>query len=221
MWQSGRMSAQTSCMNHSMVLGFAAVSVAIIAVPGPSVLFAVSRAISGGRRQALLTVLGNAAGLFTQVVLVALGLGVIVTGSDAAYTTLKLAGATYLGWLGVSTIRHRGATAEAMAGTTVGRSNAPFRDGFVVGVTNPKSFVFLAALLPQYIAPAAGTAAAQMVLLGGVFCVIAIACDGAWALAAARARTWLSSDPHRLSRMSAAGGLAIIGLGLLLATSAR
>ena len=60
-----------------------------------------------------------------------------------------------------------------------------------------------------------------MVLLGAVFCLIAVLCDSAWALAAARARSWLSDDPQRLSWMSAAGGLVMVGLGLLLATSAR
>ena len=204
-----------------MIVGFAAVSVAIIAVPGPSVLFAISRAIVGGRRHALLTVLGNAMGLFVQVVFVAVGLGVIVTGSDEAYTVLKLAGAAYLVWLGISAIRHRGASVVALTAVASERSTTPLRDGFVVGVTNPKSLVFLAALLPQYVDPTAGMVAAQMVLLGAVFCLIAIVCDGTWALAAARARTWLSSEPRRLSWASVAGGMVMIGLGLLLATSSR
>ena len=207
-------------MTQSMVLGFAAVSFAIVIVPGPSVLFAISRAIVGGRRVALLTVLGNAGGLFVQVVGVALGLGLVVTGSEAAYTVLKLAGAAYLTWLGISAIRHRGDAAATLTAAP-DRPSAPLRDGFVVGVTNPKSIVFFAALLPGYIDPAAGFATAQMVLLGAVFCLIAVLCDGAWALAAARARSWLSDDPQRLGWMSAAGGLVMIGLGLLLATSAR
>lgn len=203
-----------------MVLGFAAVSFAIIAVPGPSALFAISRAIAVGRHQALLTVVGNAAGLFVQVVFVALGLGIIVTGSDGAYTVLKLAGAAYLVWLGASAIRHRHVSATSLAACGRDRSAAPLRDGLIVGVTNPKSMVFLAALLPQYADPEAGAVAAQMGLLGAVFCGIAILCDGTWALAAARARLWLVREPRRLASMSVAGGLVMIGLGLLLATSA-
>lgn len=202
-----------------MVLGFAAVSFAIIVVPGPSVLFAISRAIAGGRRHALLTVFGNAAGLFVQVVFVALGLGAIVIGSDQAHALLKLAGAAYLAWLGLSTIRHRADSAGTLGAATPERSSAPLRDGFVVGVTNPKSIVFLAALLPQYVDATTGTVAVQMVLLGAVFCLIAITCDSFWAVAAARARDWLSSDPRRLAWMSVAGGLVMIGLGLLLALS--
>ena len=206
-------------MSQSAVLGFAAVSFAIVVVPGPSVLFAISRAIVGGRRHALLTVLGNAAGLFAQVVLVALGLGVIVTGSDQAYTMLKLAGAAYLVWLGIGAIRDRGDSARALQTASTERSTAPLRDGFVVGVTNPKSIVFLAALLPQYVDAATGMVAAQMVLLGAVFCLIAIVCDSTWAIVAARARQWLSSDPRRLTWMTIAGGLVMVTLGLVLATS--
>ncbi len=206
-------------MSHSAVLGFAAVSFAIIVVPGPSVLFAVSRAVVAGRRNALLTVLGNASGLFVQVVLVALGLGVIVTGSDAAYGVLKLAGATYLAWLGFDAIRHRHDAVRAVSRTAPAPTATPWRDGFVVGITNPKSVVFLAALLPAYVEPSVGLVPAQMILLGAVFCLIAILSDGAWAVAAARARRWLASDPRRLVWTSVAGGLVMIGLGLLLATS--
>ena len=103
-------------MSPSAIMAFTAVSFAIIVVPGPSVLFAISRAIVGGRRSGLLTVLGNAAGLFVQVIVVALGMGVLVGSSVEAYMVLKLTGATYLVWLGISAIRHRHATAETLTG---------------------------------------------------------------------------------------------------------
>lgn len=203
-------------MNPSAMVGFAAVSFAIIVVPGPSVLFAVSRAIAAGRRSALLTVLGNASGLFVQVLAVALGLGAVVAGSDATYTMLKVAGAAYLAWLGVDAIRHRQAAVGAVDGPVASPIARPWRAGFVVGLTNPKSIVFLAALLPQWVDPAAGAAAAQMVALGMLFCAIAVVSDGAWAIVAARARLWLASDPRRLTWTSVAGGLVMVGLGLLL-----
>ncbi len=203
-------------MSQAAVLGFAAVSLAVIAVPGPSVLFAVSRAIASGRRVALLTVLGNASGLFVQVLFVALGLGVVVTSSDLAYAALKLTGATYLVWLGIGAVRRRHDAARVAHAGTPTTTATPWRDGFVVGVSNPKSVVFLAALLPQYVDPAAGFVPAQMVVLGGLFCLIAIVSDGAWAVLAARARRWLASDPRRLVWTSVAGGLMMVGLGLLL-----
>jgi len=206
-------------MTESGVLGFAAVSFAVVAVPGPSVLFAIGRAIADGRRSALLSVLGNASGLFVQVVLVALGLGVVVTGSDAAYAFLQLAGAAYLVWLGLDAIRRRHDAGQATIPAPPGATRSPLRDVFVVGVTNPKSVVFLAALLPQYVDLGSPMVAAQMVAFGMIFCLVAIVGDGAWAMLAARARLWLSSDPARLSRMSVAGGLVMIGLGLLLVVS--
>ena len=203
-------------MSQTAVVGFAALSFAVIVVPGPSVLFAVSRAIAAGRRSALLTVLGNASGLFVQVLAVACGLGVVVTGSETAYGVLKLAGATYLVWLGVDAIRYRRATSGAVDAATSRATATPWRDGFVVGLTNPKSIVFLAALLPQWVDPGAGSVPAQMIALGALFCGIAVVSDGAWAVLAARARRWLASDPRRLTWTSVAGGLVMIALGLLL-----
>lgn len=206
-------------MSHSAILGFAAVSLAVIAVPGPSVLFAVGRAIASGRRVALLTVLGNASGLFVQVVLVAFGLGVIVTGSDLAYAVLKLAGALYLIRLGIEAIRHRHDAARAAHVRVPTTAARPWRDGFVVGVSNPKSVIFLAALLPQYVDPTTGIVAGQMVVLGGLFCLIAIASDSLWAVLAARARLWFARDPRRLTWTAVAGGVVMVALGLLLLAS--
>jgi threonine/homoserine/homoserine lactone efflux protein len=206
-------------MTESPYLGFAAVSIAVIATPGPSVLFAISRAVAGGRRQALLTVLGNAGGLFAQVVLVALGVGVVVSGSAEAYTVLRAIGAVCLLWLGVGMIRQRDRVARGDDDATAAaghRSLAPLRDGFVVGVSNPKSMVILAALLPQYVEPAAGPALAQMVLLGAVFCAIAIVCDSAWVMAAGQARSWLRGSVSRLRAANVAAGLVMIALGGLL-----
>ncbi len=203
-------------MTQSAVLGFAMVSLAVIVVPGPSVLFAIGRAIAAGRRNALLSVLGNASGVFVQILFIAFGLGVVVTGSDLAYTLLKTIGAAYLVWLGIDAIRHRHDAARTVGATTTEPTSGPWRVGFVVGITNPKSAVFLAALLPQYVDPGAGLVSVQMIVLGALFCVIAIVSDGAWAVLAARARRWLASDPRRLTGTSLAGGLVMAGLGLLL-----
>ena len=88
-----------------------------------------------------------------------------------------------------------------------------------MGVTNPKSVVFLAALLPQYVDPAAGVAALQMVALGALFCLIAIASDGLWAVLAARARSWFARDPRHLTWAAVAGGVVMMVLGLSLLAS--
>ena len=206
-------------MDEPTILGFAAVSLAVIAVPGPSVVFAVNRAIASGRRIALLTLLGNAAGLFVQVIFVAAGLGLIVTGSDRAYALLKLLGAAYLIWLGASAIRHRHHAAQALWADAPSPTSRPWREGFVIGLTNPKSAVLLAALLPQYADRGTGLMAVQMAALGGLFCLIAIASDGLWVTLAASCRGWFTRDPRRLGWAAAAGGLVMVTLGLALLAS--
>ncbi|MFF4599320.1 LysE family translocator [Amycolatopsis sp. NPDC001319] len=203
---------------------FAALTFLMVVVPGPSVLFTISRALTVGRRDALLTVLGNATGVYTQVVAIAFGLGAVVTTSAAVFTAIKLAGALYLVYLGVQAIRKRRKLADAMAAavrTTPGRTLTVLRDGFIVGFANPKSIVFLAALLPQFVDPAAGSVPAQMLLLGLCLPVIALASDTAWALVAGTARTWFARSPRRLELVGGTGGLVMIGLGATLAFTGR
>jgi threonine/homoserine/homoserine lactone efflux protein len=203
---------------------FAALTFLMVVVPGPSVLFTISRALTVGRRDALLTVVGNATGVYTQVVAVAFGLGVLVTTSAAVFTAIKLAGAVYLVYLGVQAIRKRRKLTEAMASTVraaPGRTLAVLRDGFVVGFANPKSIVFLAAILPQFVDAGAGSVPAQMLLLGICLPAIALATDSVWALVAGTARSWFARSPRRLELIGGTGGLVMIGLGTTLAFTGR
>ncbi|WP_328608150.1 LysE family translocator [Amycolatopsis sp. NBC_00345] len=203
---------------------FAALTFLMVVVPGPSVLFTISRALTVGRRDALLTVVGNATGVYTQVVAVAFGLGVLVTTSAAVFTAIKLAGAAYLVYLGVQAIRKRRKLTEAMASTVraaPGRTWAVLRDGFVVGFANPKSIVFLAAILPQFVDAGAGSVPAQMLLLGICLPAIALATDSVWAVAAGTARSWFARSPRRLELIGGTGGLVMIGLGTTLAFTGR
>ena len=135
----------------SHVLAFAAVVSVVIAIPGPSVLFTISRALTVGRRAALLTVAGNELGLCVQVVAVAFGVGAVLERSAQILTVVKFAGAAYLVFLGVQAIRHRTSMAEALAARV--QPVTPLhaiRDGFVVGVANPKSIVFFVVGLPEF-----------------------------------------------------------------------
>ncbi|MEJ8282095.1 LysE family translocator [Pseudonocardia spirodelae] len=204
------------------LLAFTAAAALVVAVPGPSVVFTVGRALAHGRRVALATVAGNALGIVVQVLAVAAGLGPLVAGSATAFTVLKLGGAAYLVWLGIHAIRHRheaGAAlaAAAGAGDRVGAVRA-LRDGAVVGLLNPKSVVFLVAFLPQFVDPAGGVAA-QIVLLGAVFVLVALVLDSVWALGAGAARDRLARSPRRLAAVGAAGGVTMIGLGVGVAAS--
>jgi threonine/homoserine/homoserine lactone efflux protein len=201
---------------------FALTAFALIVVPGPSVLFVVTRGLILGRRGAFATVIGNAAGEAAQIVAVAFGLGALVERSIVVFMVLKLLGAAYLIYLGVQAIRHRrslGGILEAPSGPrSTGRV---LREGFVVGVSNPKSLVFFAAVLPQFANPTAGGVPLQLLTLGAVFVLIALVSDSVWALAATRARSWFESSPGRLSTLGGIGGVVMIGIGARLAVSGR
>jgi threonine/homoserine/homoserine lactone efflux protein len=206
------------------LLAFAAMSFLLIVVPGPSVLFVVGRALAQGRRAALTTVAGNTAGAYVLVLAVAFGVGSIVERSVLVFTALKLAGAAYLVYLGVKAWRERGALRAAFAEdpAAAGPGSArTFWEGFAVGVTNPKTIVFFAAVLPQFVDRAAGQVAVQMLLLGLVFNVIALASDSVWGLVAATARGWFARSPRRLSAVGGVGGMTMIGLGVTVAVTGR
>lgn len=205
-----------------LALSFALASVVFVAIPGPSVLFTISRGVAFGRRVAVLTVLGNAAGVYLQVIAVAAGIGPVIERSAAAYHGLKLAGAAYLVWLGIDAIRHRRRLADALGATVEPKSPRRIvREGFVVGITNPKGIVFWTAVLPQFIDPDRAAAPVQMLLLGLISVGIAVLSDSAYGVLAGTARRWLAGSPRRLEALGGTGGLVMIGLGVGLATSGR
>lgn len=203
---------------------FAVAAIVLIVIPGPSVLFVVGRSLSYGRRAGVLTALGNELGGLPLVVAVALGVGAVVAGSIAVFTVVKLVGAAYLLYLGVQAIRHRRAGDAAEVGPD--RPEVPpwraVGDGFVVGVTNPKTIVFFVAVLPQFVDFHAGAVTAQMIVLGLLFITIAFVLDSGWALAAGSARAWFRGSPRGLAALRATGGTLMIGLaGALALTGAK
>lgn len=204
------------------VVAFAAVVVVIVAIPGRSVLFTISRALTVGRRATVLTVIGNAAGVFVQVVATAFGVGAVLERSAIAYSAVKYAGAAYIVYLGVLAIRHRRALTEAL-----GKRSTPIpprravRDGFIVGVTNPKTIAILVAVMPGFAVPAAGHLPLQLLILGSLFPVTAVALDSVWALAAGTAREWFARSPRRTAAVGGGGGLIMIGVGVDLALTGR
>jgi len=204
------------------LLAFAAMSFLLIIVPGPSVLFVIGRALAQGRRAALTTVVGNTLGAYVLVVAVALGVGAIVERSAVVFMALKLVGAAYLVYLGVKAVRQRGSLQAAFG--SEGPAHGSLRtlwEGFTVGVANPKTIVFFAAVLPQFVDRGQGHVVVQMLLLGLVFNVIAVASDSVWGLAAATARGWFARSPRRLAFVGGVGGLTMIGLGVAVAATGR
>lgn len=195
----------------------------LILIPGPSVVFTISRGVALGRRAALTTVLGNTSGLVLQLVLVVIGLGSVLASSETVFTILKLIGAAYLVLLGLRSIRDRKALADVLSPSAIGPRATwrTFREGFVVGATNPKGLLIFVAVLPEFIDRSAGHATLQLVTLGAICAVIALLSDSTWALASGTARAWLGRSPARLERLTAGGGIAMILLGVGLALTGR
>jgi threonine/homoserine/homoserine lactone efflux protein len=202
------------------VLGFALTSLVLIAIPGPGVLFVVGRALAYGRRTALATVCGHVAGNYTLAVCIAFGIGAIVERSVAAFTVIKLAGSLYLVWLGVQAIRQRRLLAATLDAATAPRSSRrAVREGFTVGVTNPKALILFGAILPQFVERSAGHVQVQMLLLALVSIAIGVVCDSLWALSASAVRAWFGRSARRARLVGGLGGLAMIGVGLTVALS--
>ncbi|MFD7842279.1 LysE family translocator [Nocardia sp. NPDC059764] len=202
------------------LVAFLIAAVALIVIPGPGVLFVIGRALSYGRRAALLSVLGHSLGVLGVMVLVAAGLGTLLAASAIALAIVKFAGALYLIYLGVQAIRDRRALREAFQARAepVGTGRA-LRQSMLVGATNPKAIIFFSAVLPQFVAPHAGPVPVQMLILGLVFIAVALVSDSVWALAAGSAREWFARSPKRLEAVGGAGGVMIIGLGASVAVS--
>ncbi len=202
-------------------MAFVLTGMVLVVIPGPSVLFIVGRALAHGRQVALVSVAGNMAGAALVVGVVAAGFGAVAANSIVVFTVLKLAGAAYLVYLGVQTIRHRGDLVAAMGAPVAPVSGRIFGQAVVVGATNPKVLVLFAAVLPQFTDPETGAPGMQMLLLGLLFVALAACVDAVYAVSAGWARGWLATSPVRVRRLGASGGALMIALGAGLAVAAR
>jgi len=197
----------------SNILGFTLLAIVIIVVPGPGVLFAVGRALVLGTKPALLSVLGNALGVGIQIVVVALGLGILIQSSPEVFFVIRVAGAVMIGYLGIRAILHRSDALEDARDKSHSRSTI-LRESVVVGLTNAKTLVFFLAALPSFVSVEDGNPIIQMLLLGLIFSIIGIASDSVYAIAAGKAREWLATSEQRLATFRGLGGLALTLLGV-------
>jgi|TARA_B110000977_G_scaffold55489_1_gene75609 threonine/homoserine/homoserine lactone efflux protein len=185
----------------------------IILVPGPSVLFAIGRALVLGTRAALISVFGNALGVGLQILIVALGLGVLIQQSPDLFFFIKVVGALMIGYLGLKAIWQR--KKLDASNTTVSPSGKKvLSESIVVGITNAKTLVFFIAALPSFVDPSGGNPSAQMLVLGALFLIIGVTSDSVYAIAAGKARHWLGGSEKRLANFRGIGGLALTLLGL-------
>jgi threonine/homoserine/homoserine lactone efflux protein len=194
------------------LVAFTIAAAAVVIVPGPTVSIIVANALRRGSAAGLANVAGTQVAVATMIAVLAAGLDVVVAVVGEAFFWVKLAGAAYLVWLGVKTLRSDGRLAEAAAESRSMRGY--FVQGFLVLWSNPKALLFFGAFIPQFVNPA-HAAAPQVAVYGFIFMAVATVLDGAYALAAGGARRFLTANRVRIAER--VGGTVLIagGLGLL------
>ncbi len=198
----------------STLLLFVGASLALLAVPGPAVLYVVTRSLDQGRTAGIVSVLGVEAGTFAYALAAAAGLTGLIAASEIGFTIVKYAGAAYLVHLGVRKLLERD---EPQAASSSARSRL-FLSGMLVQLLNPKIAIFFLAFLPQFVDPAGGPVALQILVLGTIFTLLAVLSDGAYVLLAGAVGGWLRTGRARRRLAKLSGGV-YIGLGVSAALS--
>jgi threonine/homoserine/homoserine lactone efflux protein len=200
---------------HSQLLPFVGAAILIALTPGADTALVVRNALVAGAAPARRTALGTSSGLLVWGAASACGLAAVLNASAEAYTTVKLAGAAYLIWLGIQAIRHAGAYGPANAA----RSGSPFRQGLLCNLLNPKAGVFFTALLPQFVSPQ-DPALAVSLLMTAIAAAASLLWLTIYATLVPRAGDVLRRPPVRraLDRVT---GTVLIGLGVRLVLSRR
>ncbi len=202
-------------MELHVYLAFVVATTIMIALPGPSVLLTVAHSISFGWRPALSTVAGATMGIAVQLIVATIGLTSLLNVVAQAFGWLRWAGAAYLVYLGIKQWR---SASEPLAfdASSVSKKNL-FVQGLITTIPNPKSLIFIAAFLPQFI-DAARPLGLQFAFIVPTFLVITFAVTSVWALVAGNVRGFLQSRRAFQSVFRTAGGLMIIaGVGLVMA----
>ncbi|MEM9577098.1 MAG: LysE family translocator [Pseudomonadota bacterium] len=204
-------------MPFEIWLAFVAASTALLLIPGPTVLLVLSYALSKGRSVALASSAGVALGDLIAMTASLVGLGALVLASATAFTLLKWAGALYLIWLGCKLLRS--APSDRLAPPRDVTSRGVFTHAAAVTALNPKSIAFFIAFVPQFIQPEAALLP-QFTILIATFVALAALNALAYALLADRLRRIIST-PDVITWLTRAGGVTLIGMGVLTATLRR
>lgn len=205
----------------SNLLLFLAAAVLVAVTPGPGIFYVAARTLAGGRAEGFASSFGTGLGGLAHVLAGAIGVSALVMASAEAFTLLKVAGAAYLVWLGLKTIREaqtQPLLPERVVATGSGRA---FRDGVVVEALNPKTAAFFLAFIPQFVDPAWGPVAVQFVLFGLASVALNTLADIAVACAASEARDGFARRPGLVRRLREASGAVLCGLGATLAFARR
>jgi threonine/homoserine/homoserine lactone efflux protein len=164
----------------------------------------------------LLTALGNALGMLLLSVFIAIGLGPLLQRSELLLIVVQVLGGIYLIYLGIDALRHRQAHADDMVKVEeVKPSNYQIlRQGFTVGVLNPKALVFFSAVFPQFVDPAVGSITIQLLIFGAIFTALALMLDGTWGILVGSSRDWFVTSKSRLVTLRTIGGVVMMALGI-------
>lgn len=201
---------------HTFVV-FGVTSLALLVVPGPAVVYIVTRSIADGRRAGAISMVGIEAGGLVHVAAAALGVSAVLASSVAAFATVKYLGAAYLIYLGLRQLWRP--TAEIHAPVPPKSTPQLFWQGVVVQVLNPKVALFFLAFLPQFIDPTRGAAALQVVVLGVVFTLLALLSDGLYVVTVGTVAKAIGARSAVRQWLTKAGGGVYICLGVLAALS--
>jgi len=191
-------------------------SVAIILIPGPSVMFVIARAVAWGRITAVLTALGNSLGMLLLSVFIALGLGPLLQRSELLLVVVQVLGGIYLIHLGVDAYRHRQEHADDMIKIedTKPSNFKILRQGFTVGALNPKALVFFSAVFPQFVDPKVGSITFQLMIFGVIFSCLSFLLDGTWGVVVGSSRDWFVTSKNRLVVLRTIGAVVMVVLGV-------
>jgi threonine/homoserine/homoserine lactone efflux protein len=209
----------------SQIILFTAAALVLAVTPGPGIFYVAARTLAGGRAEGVASSLGTGLGGMVHILAGSLGVSAIVLASAELFTALKLLGAAYLVWIGISTVRSaRQSLALRAEGAPVAPSIGPrraFREGVLVEALNPKTAMFFLAFVPQFVDPAQGHVALQFVLLGSISVALNTLADIVVAVAASRLRDGAAARPGLIRRLRQGSGAAMVALGLGLAFAKR
>jgi len=204
-------------MSDPLILwAFAAAAVAIVVVPGADMAIILTSALGGGRAAGLAAVGGICMGAATHIAFSAIGISALVAASPVALALLGWAGAAYIVWLGAGFLRSSGAALPLAAAGRIAPAEA-WRRGVTTNLLNPKAYLFMLVVFPQFIRAGGWPAGVQALVLGALLLAIAVPIYSGLALAAAQAGQALVRRPETGRIINRGAGLVLVALGLALA----
>ena len=197
-----------------ILIAFTAAALLMNISPGPSNLYVVARAIAQGTKGGVVAAMGLAVGSMVHVIATVLGLSVIFSQSPALYTVVKLAGAAYLIYLGISYWKSKTVDTDKVVKQVKTKPlSSVFRESIIVEVTNPKTALFFIALLPQFVVPESGPVSLQLLVLGVIVTISALPCDVLVAISSSKASNWLLKNERAQKIQERISSSILLGMG--------